>query len=204
MADHDSDLFRKQMGDVRPLPEDDRANVRGSRQPSLSQLARRDAALERRRDPNPLTLPEHIRELGPHDLEGAKKPGVQEGVFRKLRLGKYPPQAKLDLHRVTLREARGMVYDFLNEAHRQGLRTVLITHGKGLHSPVPARLKSYVFHWLAEYDLVLAWHSARPQHGGAGATYVMVRKSPEQSRSNREVHDNGGIKYPGSSEQNQP
>jgi DNA-nicking Smr family endonuclease len=62
----------------------------------------------------------------------------------------------------------------------------MITHGKGIHSPVPARLKSYVFHWLEEFDLVLAYHTARPEHGGAGATYVMVRKSSEARRENRE------------------
>lgn len=186
MTERDSDLFRRQMGDVRRLPEDDRVNARPHRKPSLSQLARRDAATDSRRDPNPLTMPERVREVGPHDVLGQRKNGVQEGVYRKLRLGKYPVQQKLDLHRITLRDARQMVYEFLNEAHERGLRTVMITHGKGQHSPVPARLKSYVLHWLEELDLVLAWHSAIPRHGGAGSTYVMVRKSSGESQHNRE------------------
>jgi DNA-nicking Smr family endonuclease len=189
MAQQDSDMFRKQMGDVTRLPEDDRVPAHGTqRPPSLAQIARRRAASgQGPGDPNPLTTPERVHELGPHDVVGHRKNGVQEGVFRKLRLGKYEPRGKLDLHRVTIREARSLVYDFIREAHEKSLRTVIITHGKGQHSPIPGRMKSYVFHWLEELDLVLAYHSARPQHGGAGATYVMVRKSPEARRENREA-----------------
>lgn len=186
MSRNDDDFFRKEVGDVRPLPEDDKIRPAGSRAPTLAQLARRDAARERHHDANPLTMPERIRELGPHDVLGHRKNGVQEGVYRKLRLGKYEVQDKLDLHRIKLREARTLVYDFIRHAHERGLRTVMITHGKGIHSPVPARLKSYVFHWLEEFDLVLAYHTARPEQGGAGSTYVMVRKSPDAARENRE------------------
>ena len=187
MSEHDTDLFRREMSDVKPLPEDERVRPRpATGGPSLAQLARRDSARERLRDPNPLTMPERIRELDPHDVLGARKNGVQEGVYRKLRLGKYPVQDHLDLHRIKLREARTLVHDFLRGAHERGQRTVLITHGKGVHSPAPARLKSYVFHWLEEFDLVLAYHTAKPEHGGAGATYVMVRKSPEARRETAE------------------
>lgn len=189
MADHDLDLFRSEMGDVKPLAPDNRVTARAQSAPSPAQLARREAAVrERLKDPNPLTLPEQVAEIGPHDIVGHRKNGVQEGVYRKLRLGKYEIQAKLDLHRITLTDGRKMVHDMLTEAHQRGLRTLLITHGKGMHSPQPARMKSYVMHWLAESDLVLAWHSARPEHGGAGATYVLVRKSTEASLRTREVY----------------
>jgi DNA-nicking Smr family endonuclease len=41
-------------------------------------------------------------------------------------------------------------------------------------------------HWLEESDLVLAWHSAQPRHGGTGATYVLVRKSSDARQQTRE------------------
>jgi DNA-nicking Smr family endonuclease len=32
-----------------------------------------------------------------------------------------------------------------------------------------------VQHWLARWDLVLAFVSAQPRHGGNGAVYVLLR-----------------------------
>lgn len=193
MSQQDEDIFLREMRGVRRLPEEPLVVASARQSPTLSQLARRQAA---DRDPaNPgkelLSLPEQVREVGPHDLVGLKKDGVQEGVYRKLRLGKYEPQSRLDLHRVTLRDARIQVIDFLNTGYQHGLRTVLITHGKGYHSVTPGRLKSYVLHWLEEWDLVLAFHSAKPWHGGAGATYVLLRKAPEASLRNREQYTQG-------------
>jgi hypothetical protein len=40
-------------------------------------------------------------------------------------------------------------------------------------------------------DEVLAFHSAQPQHGGTGATYVMLRKSAEKRVENLERHHKG-------------
>ena len=193
MSQQDEDIFLREMRGVRRLPEEPLVVAPARQSPTLSQLARRQAA---DRDPaNPgkelLSLPEQVREVGPQDLVGLKKDGVQEGVYRKLRLGKYEPQSRLDLHRVTLRDARIQVIDFLNTGYQHGLRTVLITHGKGYHSVTPGRLKSYVLHWLEEWDLVLAFHSAKPWHGGAGATYVLLRKAPEASLRNREQYTQG-------------
>lgn len=193
MSQQDEDIFLREMRGVRRLPEEPLVVASARQSPTLSQLARRQAA---DRDPaNPgkelLSLPEQVREVGPHDLVGLKKDGVQEGVYRKLRLGKYEPQSRLDLHRVTLRDARIQVIDFLSTGYQHGLRTVLITHGKGYHSVTPGRLKSYVLHWLEEWDLVLAFHSAKPWHGGAGATYVLLRKAPEASLRNREQYTQG-------------
>ena len=61
-----------------------------------------------------------------------KRPGIQNGVYRKLRLGHYEIEARLDLHRFTVAEARLELWSFFKEARRLGLRTLLITHGKGL------------------------------------------------------------------------
>lgn len=193
MSQQDEEIFLREMRGVRRLPEDLVVHTPARQSPTLSQLARRQAADNDLPGTNrePLSLPEQVTEVGPHDLVGLKKNGVQEGVYRKLRLGKYEPQSRLDLHRVTLRDARLQVIDFLNSSYQHGLRTVLITHGKGYHSVTPGRLKSYVLYWLEEWDLVLAFHSAKPWHGGAGATYVLLRKPAEASLRNREQYTQG-------------
>ena len=144
------------------------------------------------RDPNPLTVPEHVEQVGPLDIIGVKKDGVQEGVYRKLRLGKYDAQDVLDLHRVKLMAARTLVHEFLSRAHEQNQRTVLISHGKGLHSERPGFLKSYVMHWLQESHLVLAYHTAPANRGGTGATYVLVRKNGQARQRNREFFMEAG------------
>ncbi len=197
MTSHsDDDLFRREVGDVTPV-DNDRVSARKRRsRETPAQQARRAAAEGRPGlDPNPLTLPDEVPAVDPHDLVGHRKDGVQEGVFRKLRLGKYEVQARLDLHQVYIRDARKQVDAFLRESQEAGLRTVLVTHGKGRHSPEPARMKSHVLFWLAEHPLVLAWHSAQPRHGGAGSTYVLLRKSAEKKRENREQFQKGINKY---------
>ena len=187
MGDYDDDLFQREMTGVAPLKEDDRVHPERRREPPLAQRLRRASATARpNRDPYPLSLPERVPQADPYDIVGLKKNGVQEGVFRKLRLGKYEPQARLDLHRVRLADARDQVYLFIREAQQSGLRTVLINHGKGQHSERPALLKSYVLHWLEEFDQVLAFHSAPANQGGAGVTLVLLRKTDVASQKNRE------------------
>ncbi|MCK5886325.1 MAG: DNA endonuclease SmrA, partial [Alcanivorax sp.] len=176
MATNDDDLFRQEMADVTPIKPDNRATLpRVKRPDSLREQLRRAAAMDDRKDNNPLTVPEQVPPVGPTDIVGVKKNGVQEGVYRKLRLGKYDAQDVLDLHRVRLMDARDRVQTFLVKAHEQGLRSVLISHGKGVHSERPGFLKSYVMHWLEESHLVLAYHSAPQNQGGSGATYVLIR-----------------------------
>ena len=51
--------------------------------------------------------------------------------------------------------------------------------------------KSYVNHWLRELDEVIAYHTAQPMHGGFGATYVLLKKHPQQKLINREKNKKG-------------
>ena len=188
MESSENELFEAEMKGVVPLPEDGRARPRGMPRPSRpspGQLARQRAAIAQDGDPNPLTLGE-VPQVSPWDELAWKNPGVQEGVYRKLRLGKYPLQATLDLHRMTVREARDQVHRFTHDCLAMGVRTVLIAHGRGDRSETPARIKSYVARWLEDLPEVLAFHSARREHGGYGATYVLLRKSVDKRNDNRE------------------
>lgn len=66
---------------------------------------------------------------------------------------------------------------------------VLIRHGIGFKNKKhPGVLKSYTNKWLQELEQVLAFHSAQKQHGGSGATYVLIKKSDEKKIENRERH----------------
>lgn len=184
-------LFREAMSDVVPLnqkrvaPEPERPAL------TPAQQERRDAAEGRvassGADPNYLTLGE-VAMLHPRDTLAWKKDGVQHDVFKKLKAGRYPVDGQLDLHRHTVREARKAMFDFLALCRRKGWRTVLISHGRGERSPTPARIKSFVAHWLGQVPDVIAYHSAARHQGGTGAVYVMLKKTPEARELARERH----------------
>lgn len=181
------DLFREMMADVAPLAQD-KVQVTQKHQVSEAQLARRLAAQNLSdSDPEYLSL-DYAKMLKPDDMVEFKRSGVQDGVFRKLRLGKYDLQARLDLHRKSLKEAREEVLNFLRQCQRMDIRTVIIVHGKGEKSNPPAMMKSFVATWLEQITDVMCFHSALRQHGGNGALYVMLKKSPERKLENRERH----------------
>ncbi|WP_096086011.1 DNA endonuclease SmrA [Agaribacterium haliotis] len=124
--------------------------------------------------------------LKPLDLLAFQRPGVQHGVYKNLRLGKYNIDATLDLHRMTVEEARRRLYRFVQDCLDNDVRTALVTHGKGELREKPALLKSCVAHWLPQIDEVLAFHTAQKHHGSYGATYVLLKKSEKKKQQNRE------------------
>ena len=185
--DDDLLLFQQMMGDVKPIAQDT-AQHQKVHQVTEAQLARRAAAIWLSEDdPDYLSL-DHAPMVKPEDIIEFKRDGVQDGVFRKLRLGKYPVQARLDLHRKTLKEARDEVVSFLKQCLRLDIRTVVIVHGKGERSNPPALMKSFTASWLEQINEVMCFHSAQRFHGGTGAVYVLLRKSAEKKLENRERH----------------
>jgi DNA-nicking Smr family endonuclease len=118
-----------------------------------------------------------IAPVDPYDFLEFARPGVQHGVYKNLRQGKYEVQSRLDLHRHTVEQARVALWDFVEGCQKHGVRCALVTHGKGEGREQPARLKSCVNHWLRQFDNVLAFHSAQKQHGGVGSTYILIKKN---------------------------
>jgi DNA-nicking Smr family endonuclease len=99
---------------------------------------------------------------------------------RRLRRGEFAVQGHVDLHGMTREEAKGALFSFLSHARQAGKRCVLVVHGRGLHSKdqVPV-LKDALKRWMSTArfgDHVLAFATARPHDGGAGAVYVLLRR----------------------------
>lgn len=186
LEDDDLRSFMEEMGDVKPITSDDKIFSHDT-QDSLAKKARRAAlAQENPEIFNPLSM-ENVKPVKPDDFIAYQQPGIQDGVFKNLRLGKYDIEQRISLKNLTLKECRDLLYQKLKKAHERGSRALLIQHGKGENSqPVPALKKSYVNHWLKELDWVIAWHTAQPMHGGFGATYVLLKKHPQQKLINRE------------------
>jgi len=106
--------------------------------------------------------------------------GLDSKTFNRLKTGWYPPEAHLDLHGKNAAQAYEAFIEFLRESYLQGRRCLLLIPGKGNNSPegygvLRERLKV----WLTRDPckrVVLAFCTAQPRHGGAGALYVLLRK----------------------------
>ena len=200
MAGEDDDSFLEAMSDVVPLKREPRVAARGrgaDKRDSSLQHRRAAAVAANDRDRNILSR-DGIEPLDPWYVLDFKRPGIQNGVFRKLRQGRYEAEARLDLHRMTAAIARRELFEFVQESHQFGLRSVLVIHGKGESTAERERssiLKGCVDQWLRELEIVQAFHSAQPRHGGTGAIYVLLRKRKKKKRENRERFMKGRVPY---------
>lgn len=109
--------------------------------------------------------------------------GIGAQVLRKLRRGHWGTQEELDLHGLTVAEARELLAEFLGMCVCRGLRCVRVIHGKGLGSrnrePV---LKQKVAHWLMQQEEILAFCQARDADGGSGAMMVLLKAPGKPGR----------------------
>ena len=175
LDEDETHLFREAMRDVKPLvqgvPTPD-----SPRPPARARFTRADRHA---------VLQESLHtDVGDPELASGEelafaRDGVQNGVLRKLRRGQFRVQAEIDLHGLTVPEAKEALRSFLAEALERGIRCVRIVHGKGLRSgnrgPV---LKSAVSGVLRRIGPVLAYVSARQVDGGTGALYVLLATWP--------------------------
>lgn len=186
----EDDLFLQAMSDVKPLKSpSDKADLKADATPEETpgMMARRQAAVSVLGSDRNFLAVNHIPQVAPTDYIEFKREGIQHGVFRKLKQGKYSTDARLDLHRLTVEEARRNVFAFVRECIEHDIRSGLILHGKGERNPeAPARLKSCVAHWLTQMEEVQGYSSAQPRDGGAGALYILLRKSERKKTQTRE------------------
>ncbi len=190
--DADESLFQAEMAGVKPLKSDLRVRLAKGQVPS-DVAARRDNAVADTRDPNPLSDAD-IEWLDPWVPLEFKRPGIQHGVFRKLKLGQYAIEARLDLHGMNVPRARQEVWRFIEDSVRYELRSLLIIHGRGKTSGERrAVLKSYLNRWLPELESVQGFASAQPHHGGTGAVYVLLKKGELSKRENRTRFSKGRV-----------
>jgi DNA-nicking Smr family endonuclease len=191
--EHDElDSFFAEMQDVKPIISDDKAQLHDPTA-ALAEKQKRASLQVSIRDKlkNPLSM-EGVKPVPPDDFIQFQQPGIQDGVFKKLRLGKYPLEIIISMAGKTLDESRDILYQNVRSGHEKGIRALLIKHGIGENSkPFPALKKSYVNHWLRELEEVIAFHTAQPMHGGFGATYVLLKKHPQQKLINREKNRRG-------------
>ena len=167
----DDSLFMAEMANVTPLKSYNKIKVR--KNPAIT--PRQQADVEADFDLVDVFSDAEITEECPDTLNFSRS-GLQQNVLKKLRQGKHPIEHDLDLHGLTVVEARRALVVFLEECEIAGIRHAIIVHGKGFRSKDKPIIKPMVNRWLRATDRVLAFHSAQPKDGGTGAVYVLLKK----------------------------
>lgn len=148
--------------------------------------------------PSALSLPQfRLGEQVDHRRSNNLLPGLAEDMgraplrmdaksFGKMKKGRLVPDARIDLHGMTLSQAHPALTGFILASHAAGRRLVLVITGKGklrdYEAPMPVRqgvLRHQVPQWLSMAPLgpvVLQITPAHANHGGAGAYYVYLRR----------------------------
>jgi len=117
----------------------------------------------------------------------AALPPLDRRRLARLARGTVAPEARIDLHGLTLAEAQPVLARFVLRSQAHGLGLVLVITGKGRSredgaGPVPERpgmLRRQVPQWLRTPPLAAAVSGlaeAHLRHGGAGAFYVSLRR----------------------------
>lgn len=128
------------------------------------------------------------REAGPPAQQPAPQPRhvipkeqpisreVDARTQMRLRRGQMEIEARIDLHGHSVQNAYFALRGFISEQFNRGARCVLVIHGKGSLNG-EGKIRREMPHWLNEWrDMVLQHSYAKPQDGGDGASYVLLRR----------------------------
>jgi DNA-nicking Smr family endonuclease len=175
MSEEDVSLFRRLMGDARPLRQPETAP---EGRPKVTPRARFTRQDERAALRESLEADIDESETGAGESLRFHRPSVGRRTMRKLARGNFSVQDEIDLHGMIVPEAKEALHEFIGECELRGYTCIRVVHGKGLGSgdrgPI---LKAKVNRWLRQWNEVLAFVSARQIDGGTGAVYVLLRKN---------------------------
>ena len=120
---------------------------------------------------------------------GDKRPSnTLDGSWdRKIGTGQLTPERTIDLHGHNLASAHHRLDRGLEEAVRDGVRVILLVTGRAARSggsridlPMRGIIRESIGDWLAvsrHKNAIAAVRNAHPRHGGAGALYLILRRS---------------------------
>jgi DNA-nicking Smr family endonuclease len=191
--DEDFKAFQTEMKGVKPIKAKKTVDVVKNKVPEPSLIHRRQMAVKIEQQSNNHLTEEIIDLVHPMDVLEYRSDGVSLGVYRNLKRGQYPIDARLDLHRKKMAQSREEVFQFIKDCQKYDIRSAIILHGKGELSEPKAFLKSCVNTWLKQIPEVLAFHSAQKHQGGVGALYVLIKKSEHKKQENRIQFNKGRV-----------
>ncbi|HEY1720079.1 MAG TPA: Smr/MutS family protein [Magnetospirillaceae bacterium] len=170
----EAQLFQETLRDAKPLHGKKR-KAAAPAAPTKASKAKASSAEAHPARKQP-TLPPRTAPLAP--LAPGPTPGVDRRTHDRFKKGEMVIDAKLDLHGMTQDAAHDALLRFVERGANAGYRCILVVTGKGLREGSGV-LRTMVPRWLNEASLrpyLLAINRARPQHGGDGALYVLLKR----------------------------
>lgn len=180
LSDEERELFQAAMRESAPLKKGPGAH-------KTSAAAKLQARTKDAEDENP------DRAEAPQ-MRARRSVGVDGNTAERLRRGQLEPEARLDLHGMSERDAHRALVTFVRAARMRKLRLLLVVTGKGggrrkeetatafdigLDMQARGILRSLTPRWLREpglAEMIADIREAHRRHGGAGALYVYLRK----------------------------
>ena len=105
-----------------------------------------------------------------------KRCHLSKKQWRAFTQGNWKPSYSLDLHGLARENAWEAVQGYVDDLYCSQHKFGLIVHGRGHYSQDGvAYLKNMLAQHLQKLPTILAYHSAMPKDGGAGAVYVMIK-----------------------------
>ncbi len=170
-------LWSKVARSIEPLPG---RRVPEEPEPAAAPERSKPADPARPATSSPKTAAARSRPPPPVSPRSGHHQGLDRRTAERLRRGKLSVDGAIDLHGMTQAGAHRALQDFISISYRQRRRVLLVVTGKGTFGAGERGiLRARLPHWLSEpglRDMVLAYHPARPQDGGDGAFYVLLRR----------------------------
>ena len=113
-------------------------------------------------------------------LTAGRSADLDGRTLERLRRGHLRPEARLDLHGMTQDQAYPSLMSFLEVSQAAGKRCVIVITGRGRAKDGGGVLRNETPGWLNSSiarTRVLAFATAKPRDGGAGALYVLLRRA---------------------------
>lgn len=111
-------------------------------------------------------------------LASGHTPGLDKRSAERMKRGEMEIDGRLDLHGMTQDTAHAALIGFIARAYDGGRRCLLVITGKGYREGTGV-LRANVPRWLNQSpcrERILGFSTARPQHGGEGALYVLIKR----------------------------
>lgn len=180
--DDDDELFRRALADAAPLrrrrPQPAKPSPKAKVPPGKKTAKKRGPPVLASR-PAPVVRPKL-----PSDITLGDYSGMDRRTADRFRRGRLPIEARLDLHGMYQDTAQDALVGFITESAARGRRNVLVITGRGSREGSGV-LRERLPQWLNQPPCrahVLAFTSARPQHGHDGAFYVLLRRKRADGR----------------------
>ena len=170
MSRKSDDNFLEHVADIQPLEQDKIISSRSQKSKGQSQ-----STATRKSQPENDHLFSDDYDPFLHDSERLNLNFHQSDYstrrFKQLQTGHFEPDLILDLHGMTLKEARAAVTEFLVNCESELLTRITIIPGRGYD-----KLRQALNSWLRQYPGMLAYSESPRNDGGKGVIRCHIRR----------------------------